>query len=189
MSKPKITDEFLLKGLLKKDKKAFDLIYEMYWKRLFLYAYKIFEDKAICEDVVQEVFIKLWENAEKREIQLLEPYLFRAVKYQISNAIRNLKQTSQIDQVLPLLHTELAPDNLLELEETVEAINNSVEQLPEKCRQIYILSREEHLSNKEIAHQMNISVRTVEAHLYKALSVIKKNIGEVYMWLGLAIWF
>lgn len=79
MSKPKIADDFLLKGLMKKDKKAFDRIYEMYWKRLFMYAYKIFEDKVICADVVQEIFIKLWENAEKREIKLLEPYLFRVI--------------------------------------------------------------------------------------------------------------
>jgi RNA polymerase sigma-70 factor (family 1) len=188
MSKPKIADDFLLKGLFKKDKKAFDRIYEMYWKRLFMYAYRIFEDKAICEDVVQEVFIKLWENAGKREIQLLEPYLFKAVKYQISNVIRNIKDTSQLDHVMSLLTNEMAPDNLLELEETAAAIHNSVEQLPEKCRQIYILSREEYLSNKEIAHQMNISVRTVEAHLYKALKVIKSNIGEVYFWMGVAIW-
>ncbi len=133
-------------------------------------------------------FIKLWENAEKREIQLLEPYLFRAVKYQVSNAIRNLKQTSRIDQVMSHLPTEPAPDRLLELEETAAAINSSVGQLPEKCRQIYILSREEQLSNKEIAHQMNISIRTVEAHLYKALKAIKSTIGEVYFWMGMAIW-
>jgi RNA polymerase sigma-70 factor (family 1) len=188
MPQPRITDTVLLKGLIEKDKKAFDLIYEMYWKRLFMYAYKIFQDKAICEDVVQEVFIKLWENASQREIHQLEPYLFRAVKYQISNAIRNLKQTSQVDQVLSLLPTALAADTLLELEETTNCINNSVEHLPQKCREIFILSREEQLSNKEIAHQMNVSVRTVEAHLYKALKTIKSNMGEVYFWVGMVIW-
>lgn len=188
MSQPKIADDFLLKGLVEKDKKAFDLIYELYWERLFMYAYKIFGDKAICEDVVQEVFIKLWENSSKREIQQLEPYLFRAVKYQISNAIRNLKQTSQIDQVLALLPTVSAADSLLELKETTASINHSVAQLPEKCRQIYILSREEQLSNKEIAHKLNISVRTVEAHLYKALKAIKSNMGEVYFWVGMVVW-
>ncbi len=188
MSEPKIADTFLLKGLMKKDKKVFDLIYEMYWKRLFLYAFKIFGDKAICEDVVQEVFIKLWENAQKREIRLLEPYLFRAVKYRISNAIRNLKQTSRIDRVFSLLPTETAPDSLMELEETAAAINDSVDRLPEKCRQIYILSREDQLSNKEIAHQMNISIRTVEAHLYKALKAIKSTIGEVYFWVLIVVW-
>jgi RNA polymerase sigma-70 factor (ECF subfamily) len=82
----------------------------------------------------------------------------------------------------------MAADSLLELEETTQCINNSVEHLPEKCRRIYILSREEQLSNKEIAHQMNISVRTVEAHLYKALKAIKSNMGEVYYWAGMVVW-
>jgi RNA polymerase sigma-70 factor (ECF subfamily) len=167
----------LLKGLHNKDRKAFDQIYEMYWKRLFMYAFKIFRDKAGCEDIVQEVFLKLWENADKREIQELESYLFRAVKYQISNAIRNLKQTFELDQVLAPLLSELSVDNLLEWEETAASINKSVKQLPQKCRQVFILSREEQLTNKEIAHQMQISVRTVEAHLYKALKEIKSKMS------------
>ncbi|EOZ91499.1 RNA polymerase ECF-type sigma factor [Indibacter alkaliphilus LW1] len=181
MLKPKISDSILCEGLNKKDKKSFDLIFERYWKRLYLYAYKIFQDQGICEDIVQEVFIKLWENAESNPINNLEGYLFRAVKFRISNAIRNLKNTSQIDDVLGNLPLQHPVDLDFEFQETNGLIHRSIESLPEKCREIFRLSREEHLSNREIAERLDISIRTVETQIYRALKVIRKNIGELYI--------
>lgn len=180
MPQPKINDTELSEGLFLKDKKAFDLIYEKYWKRLYYYAFKIFGDKVVCEDVIQEVFIKLWEKASERKIENLEGYLFRAVKFQISNAIRNQKDFKPFENFLTQLPTDLSADSILELKETSELILQSVESLPEKCREVYKLSREEQLTNNQIADQMNISVRTVEAHIYKALKSIKNNLGEIY---------
>lgn len=187
MPQPKINDTELCEGLFLNDKKAFDQIYERYWKRLYYYAFKIFEDKVICEDVIQEVFIKLWEKATERKIENLEGYLFRAVKFQISNAIRNQKDFKPFENFLTQLPTDLSADSILELNETSELISLSVENLPDKCREVYRLSREEQLSNSQIADQMNISVRTVEAHIYKALKSIKNNLGEIYF-LFFLIW-
>jgi RNA polymerase sigma-70 factor (family 1) len=181
MLKPKISDSILCNGLAKKDRKSFDLIFERYWKRLYLYAYKIFQDKVVCEDIVQEVFIKLWENADTNTISNLEGYLFRAVKFRISNAIRNLKHTSQIDDVLGNLPIQHPVDLDFDFEETSGLVHDSIETLPEKCREIFRLSREDHLSNKEIAARLNISVRTVETQIYRALKVIRRNIGELYI--------
>ena len=183
MESPKVTDITLCKALYRQDKKAFDTIYERYWKRLYLYAYKIFEDQAVCEDMVQEVFVKLWQRAGCKQVDHLEAYLFRAVKYQARNAIRNLKKTTDLEEVFMHLPDQLAADLLLEGKETALIIEKSVNALPERCQEVFQLSRMEQLSNKEIAHQMNISVRTVEAHLYKALKSIKKNIGEIYFWI------
>jgi len=178
-----MTDKQLCALLHCGDKKAFDILYERYWKRLFVYAYKIFEDQLVCEDIVQEVFVRLWERTREVKIEELENYLLRATKYQVLNAIRNMKRTTPYENILPHLPVGFAVDVIYEARETSQIITNSVQALPEKCQEVFLLSREMELSNKEIAEKLNISVRTVEAHLYKALKIIKKNLGEINFWI------
>ena len=178
-----MTDSQLCNLLHQGDRKAFDIIYERYWKRLFVYAYKIFEDQLVCEDIVQEVFVRLWERSREVKIEELEKYLLRATKYQVLNAIRNMKRTTPYEDILPHLFVELSVDLVYDEIETSQIISHSVEGLPEKCQEVFLLSREKELSNKEIASKLNISVRTVEAHLYKALKLIKKNLGEINFWI------
>lgn len=187
MSQAKITDKALCEALCQQDRKAFDTIYERYWKRLYGYAFKIFEDRLVCEDVVQEVFLGLWERAQRQKINHLEAYLFRAVKFQVLNTIRNLKQTTDLETIFSHLPDQLEADHFLEYEEVDKILKKSVNALPEKCKEVFQLSREAELSNQEIAMQMNISVRTVEAHLYKALKSIKKNLSQIYFWICLCI--
>jgi RNA polymerase sigma-70 factor (family 1) len=184
-----MTDKQLCILLHNGDKKAFDILYERYWKRLFVYAYKIFEDQLICEDIVQEVFIRLWERAREVKIDELEHYLLRATKYQVLNAIRNMKRTSSYEDIFPHLFVDKSAELIYEEIETSQIITNSVKALPEKCQEVFLLSREKELSNKEIARRLSISVRTVEAHLYKALKLIKKNLGQIYFWTGFFLGF
>lgn len=178
-----MTDKQLCILLHQGDKKAFDILYERYWKRLFVYAYKIFEDQLICEDIVQEVFVRLWERSGELRIEELESYLFRATKYQALNAIRNMKRTTPYEDILPHLFVDISVDLVYEEMETSQIITNSVQALPEKCQEVFLLSREKELSNKEIASKLNISVRTVEAHLYKALKILKRNLGQINFWI------
>ncbi|WP_375582637.1 RNA polymerase sigma-70 factor [Cyclobacterium xiamenense] len=183
MDPSNITDKALCAALYRNELKAFDKVYERYWKRLYRYAYAIFEDQGVCEDLVQEVFVDLWERAGHKKIEHLEAYLFRAVKYQVFNVIRDLKKTTDLEAVFAHLPEQLMADHLLEFEEVDQIVKQSVGSLPDKCKQAFQLSREADLPNSEIARQMNISVRTVEAHLYKALKSIKKNLGQIYLYL------
>jgi RNA polymerase sigma-70 factor (family 1) len=185
---PKTDDQKLCEGLLTQDKKAFDTIYEKYWKRLFLYAFKILKDQPACEDMVQEVFVKLWQRARVNKITCLEAYLLKSIRYRISNYIRDKKDTAAVDEILDLLCSQVPVDLVLEGEQTEVIISQSIRDLPEKRKQIFLLSREKQLSNKEIAYQLNISVRTVEGQLHKALKSIKKNLNEIYFWLFLVLW-
>lgn len=185
MKSPIITDKELCESLYRQDRSAFNAIYEKYWKRLFLYAFRILGDKETCEDIIQEVFVNLWQRSAVIKIDTLEAYLIKAIRYQISNHIRSKKDTAKIDQVLDQLIEQTSAESVLEKAETERIINQSVKDLPVKRREIFLLSREEQLSNKEIAYQLDISVRTVESHIYKALKHIRRNLGEVYIWIGL----
>lgn len=177
-----MTEQQLCLLLHQGDKKAFDIVYDRYWKRLFVYAYKIFEDQLICEDIVQDVFLRLWERSKEVKIEELEKYLFKATKYQTLNAIRNMKKTTPFEDILPHLHFEPSIELVFEERETLELVSNRVKTLPNKCQEIFLLSREEELSNKEIAQRLSVSVRTVESQLYKALRILKKDLGKIALW-------
>ncbi len=178
-----MTEQQLCLLLHKGDKKAFDTVYDRYWKRLFMYAYKIFEDQLICEDIVQEVFIRLWERSREVKIEELEKYLFKATKYQALNAIRNLKKTLPYEEILPHLYFEQSIELVFEEREVTEIISKRVRSLPTKCQEIFLLSREEELSNKEIAQRLSLSIRTVESQIYKALRILKKDFGRIGVWI------
>lgn len=167
-------------GLMKnRHEKAFSELYDRYWKRLFSYAFKILEDEQACEDIVQEVFIKLWQNAPHLTIEKVEAYLFRAIKYQVSNTIRDLKWQRDNEGTLDRLASALSADHNMEIVELQAAIEKNIEALPERCREVLILSRRDQLSNQEIADKLGLSVRTVETHIYHALQVLKKNLPRL----------
>ncbi|WP_339921795.1 RNA polymerase sigma-70 factor [uncultured Cyclobacterium sp.] len=176
-----MSEEELSRQLYLGREEAFNAIYEKYWKRLYSYAFKIFEDQIVCEDMVQEVFVRLWERAQLNQIEKLENYLFKAIKFQALNAVRNLKQTTDFEELFNHLPDNLGVDLLLEEKEMALKLEMIVKTLPIKCREVFILSRQEQLSNKEIAVKLGISKRTVEAHLNKALKIIKNNIGEIFI--------
>lgn len=156
---------------------AFNEIYSRFWDRLYCYAYRIFHEENICEDIVQEVFISLWEKATTAEIQNIEGYLFRAIKYRVATHIRDLKFTSiHLDalQNLPLIQSS---EKEIEYQEFENNVLLEIEKLSPKCKKVFQLSRFENLSNNEIALKLNISVRTVEKHISDALKILKSSIN------------
>lgn len=168
-----LTNSELLQLLTKSNSQAFEEIFNRYWKRLFSYAYKIYNEEKVCEDIVQEVFISLWKN-KKTNILNLEAYLFKAVKYKIASHIRDLKFTNEQLDILQQLPANIS--NNLEYQELETKIFEEIEKLPPKCKKVFKLSRLENKSNQEIAQTLNLSIRTVETHISNALKYLRNQL-------------
>lgn len=179
----RLSDEFLYQRVKSSDNRAFDELYARYWKRLFEYAYKLVQDQIQAEDIVQEVFVQLWENSSQKEIQHLSGYLFRSVKYQVATLIRNNKWKVEWDSV----EMEDIPDenqvNEFSKEELFQLLEESIEKLPPKCKEVFRLHKKEGFSTKEIAHSLNISPRTVENQIQKAMNSLRSDMGLYFFFL------
>lgn len=170
-----MSDEELQKLIFQENHDAFAIIFDRYWKKLYAYAFKIYKDEEICEDIVQEIFISLWKNTANTVILNLEAYLFRAVKYKIANHIRSLKFDREHIEVLETIPEPNHTVDNIEYIEFEKAIMNQISQLTPKCREVFLLSRMEHFSNAEIAEKLSISIHTVEKHITNALKQLRGN--------------
>lgn len=174
----------LLSALAQSREEALEVIYQKYWDRLFLSAYNVLKDKEACEDIIQEIFIQLWQRRESLNVTVsLQAYLFTATRYQVFHAIRKSNVRQELFDDLEKRFLADAPDIPLYLKDIQERVNVAVENLPEKCKKIYKLSREEHLSYKEIAERLQISPKTVENQITIALKRLRDSLGDLMFFL------
>ncbi|MDG3581382.1 RNA polymerase sigma factor [Galbibacter pacificus] len=166
---PPTKNSLLIKALQKREHWALKQLYNTYWKKMFVYAYKIIADQALCEDIVQDIFVSIWEKAPNSDIQHLESYLFKALKYKIANSLRDAKYTRINEGVIAKLPSENNTKTTVEFQDLEKQVLQILDTLPKKCRNVFYLSRIEDYNNLEIAQELNISVRTVETHISKAL--------------------
>ncbi len=167
------SDNELVAILRQNDVEAFNQIYDRYFSKLFDSGYKRLHNTVLCEEVVQDVFIKLWERRDSITLTIgLSNYLYTAIKYKVFDLYREQLLRNKFTYAV---HPD--KDNstieLVFLNDLKAHIEVLVEGLPDKCRSVYRLSRVEHKTNKEIALLLNISEKTVEGHLTKALAKLK----------------
>ena len=185
-------DTILVNRLRNGDNGALTELYNSYWQMLFVSSYNVLKNKELCEDVIQDVFMNIWHNREKLEIKIsLKGYLYACVRYQVFNQFRKNKDKVHVEffDDLDKRFQYATPETEMMHNELMQQINLIVETLPEKCQMVYKLSREEHLSHKAIAEQLNISTKTVENHITKALQVIRLSMGSsasvaMVLWLS-----
>ncbi|ADY52939.1 RNA polymerase, sigma-24 subunit, ECF subfamily [Pseudopedobacter saltans DSM 12145] len=182
-----LEEEELISRFVKGDKNAFDLIFKKYSSHLYHAAYNLFRDKAACEDMVQDLFVDLWEKREQTQIRSLKSYLYVSIKNRALMAIRAGKVNID-DSALMKLCSKYFADQKVIAKELSDILNSSINKLPKKCQEIFKLSREGNLSNKEIAERLNISVKTVENQMTIALSRLK-NSSKEFLAVLLAIYF
>ncbi|MBR9777976.1 MAG: RNA polymerase sigma-70 factor [Cytophagales bacterium] len=158
---------------------AFEVLYQRHFDSIYRYVFKVMQDRETAEDVAQNIFISLWKKPPTLTYTSLLPYLFGAARNQISKEIRknkwNREQLDYIENSIGICST----DEYLEEKDTRSLLENAVEKLPKKCRNVFELSRFGYLSNKQIAKKLGISVFTVENHIKKALYHLRQSLELV----------
>lgn len=163
------------------DKAAFTEIYERYWDVLLDAAFQRLKSAEAAKEVVQVIFVDLYCRREQVQLKsTLEAYLKTALKYKVFNLYRSEQVRSNYvnDTAADKDIDPLTPQHILEAKELNDKIRMVSEKMPDKCREVFLLSRFEHLSHQEIATRLNISVSTVKKHMTKALSILKTDFGE-----------
>ncbi|GGB04516.1 RNA polymerase sigma-70 factor [Mucilaginibacter rubeus] len=173
-----MTDEDLIALIRENDLGAFERIYNKYWSKLYLSAYNIIRDRQVAEDVTQEVLVNLWMKRANLKLTSLNAYLYTSVRYQVFNVIRSGKIRADLFNRLEELFSNNGGEELLSEKEINRLLEQGIAELPEKCRQIFIMSRKEHLSTKEIAERLGIAPKTVENQLTVALNRLRKTLGD-----------
>lgn len=168
-----------LLALLRQDNlAAFEEIYNRFWERLFVAANQVLEDEAASKDILQEIFIDLWNRRRTLDIRHLNAFLYQAVKFQIAKHLRRRPVNPIHLEVIGELKSAIqAEDHLLYLDLT-QHLEKAIANLPPRCQEIFRLSRFEHLSNKEIATRLHLSLSTVENQINIALKALRANLDD-----------
>lgn len=181
-------EQELIKSVYKGNKKGFEILFRTYYKRLCAYAVSFVSQNDLAEDIVTDVFLKLWEKRETLNIpESVSSYLFQSVKNSCINYLnreKNRKNTISENEI-NLLNLKIKypvsdkyPLTDLIGQELEEKIRTEIEKLPEQCREIFYLSRFEELSHKEIAEKLGISENTVKVQIYRALIKLRAGLKD-----------
>ncbi|WP_413666874.1 RNA polymerase sigma-70 factor [Mucilaginibacter sp. Mucisp86] len=173
-------DHELLLMLKSNNELGLKCIYDKYWNRLYLSAFSIIKETEPCEDIVQDVLLQLWLKRSEVEIYSLKSYLFMAVRYKVLSFIRSAGNRTVFicpGELEQLAGIEELKDRLNE-RDINDMLNNGIALLPERCKEVFTLSRKEFLTNRQIAERMGISIKTVEAQMTIALRQLRKGMSD-----------
>lgn len=158
--------------------KAFDALFRTWYEPLVRYAHSFTEgDVDEAEELVQEAFVKLWSQRENLDFQhSAKAYLYRMVHNMALNRLRSIRTHEKFAQYeVRRMENETGQPESTELQHRLRKV---LDLLPAQCRQVFELSRFEELKYKEIAAQLNISIKTVETHMGKALKILRQELAE-----------
>ena len=173
------SDQRLLALLKKNDKQAFSELYNRYWEPLYKFGFSVLEDEGYAKDVVQDIFFAIWRNRMTLDIRNLSAYLFTSVKFEVTRRLRKGRLTESHEAYLAGLPSANSVENTINLHDLEQQLKSCLDQLPDRCKEIFYLSRNKNLSNKEIAKKLSLSQRTVEWHISNALRHIRLSINEL----------
>ena len=185
LSGEKISDQKLVKQIAKGNELAFSQLFDKYWKSLANTAFKILKDREVAHDLVQEIFVDLWVKRKSLSVEHVSSYLHTAAKYKVINHIQKHKVSMVELDFVDDFKTLNTTEELLNVKELDEVLKKSISDLPSQCSKIFRMSRFDHMSNKEIANVLGLSVRTVENHIAHAIRVLKPKVKDTVLLLVL----
>jgi RNA polymerase sigma factor (sigma-70 family) len=176
------TDEILVEMLANGDQQVFTEIYNRYWQKLYYVAYSRLRVDTMAEEIVQEVFMTLWRKRGQLNIQSLSLYLAAMARHEVYRQLarEKKKQTAELNAVKQG-PSGINPDDAYDSKSMMEIVGKLTNVLPEKCRLVFIQNKLLDQPLDVVAGQMNISLKTAEAHITKALKIVRSKLGESLM--------
>ncbi|MCE6992938.1 RNA polymerase sigma factor [Dyadobacter sp. CY323] len=167
-------------GLRSGDQKAFTAIYKAYWYQMFQVVYRKTNEREVAEEIVQEIFTRLWKERSTLLITHLDRYLFTAVRYEVIDYLRSKTKTTALDDFFGELTEYRGTDteNTILYNDLKESIHRGLQELPMKSRDIFVKSRFEYWSVADISKHYQLSEKAVEYHLTKALKHMRFYLSE-----------
>ncbi len=164
------------------NEKVLKYLFDTYFTRLCQFMYTYWDNKQEIEEEVMDIFVHLWQYPEKINADLsIKAYLFQSARNKCINLIQRQRKTLSLDEMKETISLD-EPD-FLEAQELNELIQRAIMAIPESSREIFLKSRNDNLSYKEIATEMNISIKTVEKHISRSLKIIKDILGNQYIFI------
>ena len=172
--------DFLFVEKLKKgDYNAYTLLMNNYYKNLCGYANLFTKDPSRSEDIVQNVFVKLWVYRKKVDSNIpIKRYLHKSVYNEFIDQYRKNKSVISLEEKHLRTINTIIDDNSFDIEKLMTRVNNEIEKLPEKCKKVFILNKKEGLTHDEIAEYLQISKKTVEGHITRAFKILNQKLGK-----------
>jgi RNA polymerase sigma-70 factor (ECF subfamily) len=174
-------DSDLIIDLKKGTSNAYHFLVETYHHKLCVYAFGLTNDSELSEDIVQNVFVSIWSKRVKLKDDFsIKNYLYKSVYNEFIDQYRKKKsvialEKKYIDALSTIAEEDDDDHNLLNL---LNIVKKEIENLPPKCKETFLLSKQDGLTNDEIAEYLNVSIKSVEAHITKAFSALRKKIGN-----------
>lgn len=162
------------------DEKAYTFLIDTYHHSLCVYANSLIKNIYSAEDIVQNAFIKVWEQRSKlKPDHTIKSFLYKLVYNEFIDLYRKNQSLFSLEKsYYDTLHAIISEDDPESFQKIVSAVNKEIENLPPKCKEVFILSKKEGLTNTEIAEHLNVSIKTVEAQITKAFSILRSTMEE-----------
>ncbi|NML41350.1 sigma-70 family RNA polymerase sigma factor [Chitinophaga sp. G-6-1-13] len=178
MDRNTLDDAALWQQVKRGDTASFTCLFERYWDEMFSMAYRRLADEATAKDFVQNIFIHAWENRQQITVESnLSPYLFTALKYSVVRHIYRVAKQGTTDLPLSVYslpdETEQKKQDHHEFDRLREKVQSEIAAMPDKMREVFILSYEKELSIREIALRLSISEQTVKNQVHNALKRLR----------------
>jgi len=183
MIKPVLSDSELWQAIKLDDKKAFDVLFERYWSAMYTSAYNFLRDSELSAEIVHDIFLNIWQKRKDFQIISLKNYLTSSTRYHVYKCLKERKASAIVyvenyDDEISLKQENEGEEKLNSIS-MESAIQEYLLQLPKRCREIFLLSRMQNMTNDEIAAHFNISKRTVENQITIALKFLREHLKEI----------
>lgn len=172
------TEEIIWQNIQRKDVVVFESFYKENYQSFFLMACKYLKSPVQAQEIINDVFVKIWEDAEKITIQSsLKSYIYRAVINRSINALNKQKREIQNQRELAYLPQETYELREIEANELKVKLYKAIDDLPQQCKRVFLMSRFDDMKQQEIADKLGISIKTVKNHITHALKELRKSSG------------